>query len=136
VRGYIDEVVRGVRPGQSVSDAIDEALKIMRNVISYRFPQDLMIIHNIQRDVFSTLEIPTGDYTVYAEQAEHYFMPSTLAALEEYGVPLQIAWKLASSLGPHYEFDEVLARLRDLNLARDDISSFERTLLAQVQEGL
>jgi hypothetical protein len=136
VRGYLDNIVRGLQAGQSISEAIDVALKIMRNVISYRFPQDLMTIHNIQRDVFQTLEIRPGDYTVYAEQAEHYFLPSTLAALEEYGVPLQVVWKLAANLAPHYEFDEVLGRLRTLDLPNLDLTPFEKTLLAQVQDGL
>jgi hypothetical protein len=136
VRGYLDDVVRGLQPGQSVSEAIDGALKIMRNVISFRFPQDLMVIHNIQRDVFQTLDIRPGDYTVYAELAEHYFLTSTLAALEEYGVPLQMVWKLASSLAPHFDFDEVLGRLRELNPDTVDLDPFERTLLLQVQEGL
>lgn len=136
VRGYLDQIVRGLQPGQSPSEAIDGALKIMRNVISFRFPQDLMVIHNIQRDVFTTLDIRPGDYTVYAEQAEHYFMPSTLAALEEYGVPLQIVWKLAKDLAPHFEFDEVLGRLRELDLSTLAFPPFEIKLLQQVQEGL
>lgn len=136
IQGYLDQIVRRLLPGQNASDAIDNGLKIIRNVFGFTFPQDLIVIHNIQRDILSTLEIRPGDYTVYAEAAENLFLPGALSALDEYGLPLQVAVKLRNPLAPHYELDSILGRLRTLDPDHPDLLPFERALLAKVQEGL
>jgi len=136
IKEYLEQNVNGLRPGQTVSAKIDEALKIMRNVISYRFPQDLMVIHNIQLEVCSHFEIQSGDYSVYAEAAENLFVPGVLGALEEYGVPLQIIQRIAPSLQPSFDLDTAINRLRSLDVASLDLTSFERSLLTSVQESL
>jgi hypothetical protein len=35
-----------------------------------------------------------GDYDAYASQVEHLYMDPTLMALDEYGIPIQLAIKL------------------------------------------
>lgn len=136
IQGYLDQIVRGLLPGQSSSDAIDNALKIVRNIISYGFPKDLMVLNSIQRDIFSTLEIPLGDYSIYAEAAESLFLPGALSALDEYGLPLQLAVKLKDELAPHYELDSILDRLKQLRLPTANLTDFEMKLVSTVQEGL
>lgn len=137
LRAYLSDVANGVLPGQDVSTKIDEALKIARNIVSYRFPQDLMVVHNIQLEVASMLDLVAGDYSVYADAANHLFLPATIAALDEYGVPLQIARKIAGYLEPHHVLDDVISKLRGLD--PDDIdllTDFERRWLRVVQESL
>ncbi len=137
LRAYISDVAAGVLPHQDVSTKIDEALKIIRNVISYSFPQDLMVLHNIQLEVSGMLDLAPGDYSVYADAANHLFLPETIAALDEYGVPLQLANKISAYLEPHYVLDAVLSRLRALDpTSVKDLTEFERRWLRAVQETL
>jgi hypothetical protein len=137
VPGYLSAVAKGVLDYQNVSKKIDEALKIIRNVIAFRFPQDLMVISRIQSELADRLEIGAGDYSFYAEAVENLFMPAALAALEEYGLPIQIAKKLSGYLQPHYELDMVIARLREFDVGNVQLlTAFERQLVTAVQDGL
>lgn len=61
---YLKQIVDGALPGQSESDLIDDALRVVRNIISFRFPQDLMVIHNIQSEILPRFEFEPGDYSV------------------------------------------------------------------------
>lgn len=137
LKAYLLDVANGVLPGQDVSAKIDEALKITRNIVSYSFPQDLMVVHNIQLEVAGMLDLVPGDYSVYAEAANHLFLPATIAALDEYGVPLQIARKIAGYLEPHHVLDAVISKLRALDPDDvDELTDFERRWLQVVQESL
>jgi hypothetical protein len=78
----------------SPSDAVETALRLVRNVICQRFPRDLMAIDALQRDVMGGAGLQVGNYAFFAEQAENLFMPSVLFALDEYGIPIQTAQRL------------------------------------------
>jgi hypothetical protein len=137
LRAYLADVAKGVLPHQDISSKIDEALKIARNIVSFSFPQDLMVIHNIQLEVAAMLDVQAGDYTVYAEAANHLFLPATVAALDEYGVPLQIAGKISSRLEPHIVLDAVISKLRGLEVDEvGELTDFERRWIRTVQETL
>jgi hypothetical protein len=98
----------------SPSDAVETALRLVRNVICQRFPRDLMAIDALQRDVMGGAGLQVGNYAFFAEQAENLFMPSVLFALDEYGIPT--AQRLRGSLLPASSLDEVLLRLGRINL--------------------
>lgn len=137
LQAYLSDVADGVLPHQDISSKIDEALKITRNIVSFSFPQDLMVIHNIQLEVAPMLDLRAGDYTVYAEAASHLFLPATVAALDEYGVPLQIAGKISARLEPHIVLDAVISKLRGLEVDDvDELTDFERRWIRTVQETL
>jgi hypothetical protein len=63
-------------------------------------------------------------------------MPSVLFALDEYGIPVQTAQALETTLLPASSLDEVLARLRGANLDAVDLSAFEREILHDVRRTL
>ncbi|MCS3933983.1 hypothetical protein M2175_009014 [Bradyrhizobium elkanii] len=131
--GYLSEVAAGILPGQSVSDEIDVALKIVRNVITFQFPRDLMVLNRIISEVAERFEMSAPDYSIYAEAAENLFLPAPIAALEEYGVPIQIARKLSSYLD-QYDLDRALQDLRAIDASElVSLSEFERSLIASVQ---
>ena len=112
------------------------ALKFVRNVICQRFPRDLMVIDAIQREVLTASNLTAGAYAVFAEQTENLFMPSALFALDEYGVPIQTAQRLASRLLPARSLDTVLARLVDLPLEALNLTAFETEILEEVRRTL
>lgn len=69
-----------------------------------------------------------------AREIENFFLPPGIAALDEYGIPLQVARKLIPAIGEALDLDSALAGLRRLEPARfvDEglgITPFERTLI-------
>jgi len=75
---YVKTCVARRYPGDSPSDAVETALRLVRNVICQRFPRDLMAIDALQRDVLGGAGLHTGNYVFFAEQAENLFMPSVV----------------------------------------------------------
>lgn len=73
---------------------------------------------------------------LYATRVEHFFTDPALVALEEYGIPLKVAKKLAPFLVPYADWDEALERLRRLNMKRTNLSRFEIALARDAQEAL
>jgi hypothetical protein len=94
---YVKRCITSRNSNDSPSDAVETALKFLRNVVCHRFPRDLMVVDAIQREIFSKLGREAGDYSVFAEQAESLFMPSVLFALDEYG---GFPWRLRNVLRP------------------------------------
>lgn len=133
---YIRACVEGRIAPETASEAVERALRIVRNVICQRFPRALMVIHAIQHDILTRQKLVPGDYAFFAEQAENLFMPSVLFALDEYGVPIQTAKTLEPWLLPAQTLDDVLERFRSLPLARFQLSAFESDVIADVRQVL
>lgn len=131
--GYVKYNVENRLVSESVSDAVETSLKLIRNVICQRFPRDLMVIDAIQRDIFTRSSIEPGQYALFAEQAENLFLPSPIFALDEYGVPVQTAQRLASRLLPAESLDDVLAAVIALPLDELNLSRFENTLIEDLK---
>jgi hypothetical protein len=130
---YVKTSIDRRYPSESPSDAVENGLRLVRNVIRQHFPRDLMVVDALQRDVFERNGLRAGDYRLFAEQAENLFMPSVLFALDEYGIPVQTAQALQETLLPASSLDEVLARPRGANLDAIDLSVFEREILHDVR---
>jgi hypothetical protein len=133
---YVKTCVGRRHPNETPSDAVETALRLVRNVICQRFPRDLMAIDALQRDVLGGAGLQVGNYAFFAEQAENLFMPSVLFALDEYGIPIQTAQRLRGSLLPASSLDEVLLRLGRINLENADLSPFENDILHDVRQTL
>jgi hypothetical protein len=130
---YIAALIKGQLEGGTPSDAVERGLKFIRNVVCQRFPRDLMVIDAIQSEIFTKQGIKPGSYALFAEQAENLFMPSAVFALDEYGVPIQTAQRLAPQLLPSTSLNEVLERLSRLDLMRLDLAPFEVDLIEEVR---
>lgn len=114
---------------RDADSAVEDTLDFLRNWANYHFPRYLMAVSRIQEVVFRDLDLPPGDYSAYAQQVENYFLPPGIAALDEYGIPLQIGRKLVSRLGDASELDASLKALRNLDLSQVDLTPFERELV-------
>lgn len=117
--------------------AVEDVLDFVRTWASFHFPRYLMALHRIQREVYMDWLGAAGDYTAYAASVENLFATSGLVALDEYGVPLQIAEKLTPYFGVHGTVDEALHQLRSLDV-RDvaSLTEFEREMVLAAQAGL
>jgi len=116
--------------------AVEQVLDFLRLWATFHFPQLLRALDRIQKDVFRRVRRPPGDYSVYASMVENLFTDPALVALDEYGIPLEVAKKLAPYLGPFANLDEALEKLARLNLSRTNLSAFERALAKDAQDTL
>jgi hypothetical protein len=116
--------------------AISNVLDFMRQWAMHNFPRFLMAISTIQAEVLGRMGRPVGDFSFFAARAENLFLPPALMALDEYGLPLQIAQKLGLGQGHDDEIDDVVPQFRSLDVTRFALSIFERYLVNEVRQDL
>jgi len=133
---YIRTCVDGRLSYETASDAVENALRTVRNVVCQRFPRDLMVLDVIQREILNARNLAAGDYSLFAEQSENLFMPSVLFALDEYGIPIQTAQALSRMLMPAESLDDVLTKFRTLPLSNLQLSAFELDVIEEVRATL
>ena len=119
-----------------VDKAVQRVLDFLRLWANFHFPRLVRAINKIQIDVSRRLGFKPGDFDHFATAVENYFLDPALVALDEYGIPLEVARKIQSAIRPDGNLDEVLARLKVLRLDRLNLSDFERELVAATQETL
>lgn len=136
-RAYIDTRVKERFEGKSVSDAVEDALSFLRNYVGYTFGRQLMAVSRVQADVLSRyMRAAPGDYALLAAQADSLFMPAGLYALDEYGVPAEIANKLRAHWGDIESVDQGLRMPARQDLNKMELDPFERDLLINVRLSL
>jgi len=118
---------------KNADEAVSQVLDFLRLWSNFHFPQLLRCLDRIQKDVFRRLGIPSGDYDLYAAKVESRFFDPTLVALEEYGIPLEIALKLRLYLQPLTNLDEVLGKLGSISLEKTNLSQFEKNVVRDAQ---
>ncbi len=114
--------------------AVGEVLDFLRLWANFHFPRLLRALDRIQKDVFIAKGLPWGDYEQFASRVESLFIDHTLLALDEYGIPIQLARKLESALRAKGDLDEVLRRVKSLDRTRHKLSQFEMELLKDAQD--
>jgi len=110
-------------------------LKFQRRGLTFEAPKWLTVVDRLQRVLLPRRGLDSGDYSAFLARIESLFLPAPLAALDEYGVPIELARKLSLRLGGD-ELDAVLARLDSLDLDAIDLDPFERRLLHEAQADL
>jgi hypothetical protein len=118
------------REDEEPDDAVEETLEFLRHWPHYALPRYLGVLDRIQREVFTRLRITPGDYSVFAAQLESDFIDPALGALDEYGIPTQLALKIETKLRPFDGLDQVLDRLRRISVTDLRLSEFEAELVA------
>lgn len=135
-----ERVRQELRPGQYAAKTPDEAvervLEFERTWAAFELPRYLMAISRIQRAVFEPLGLPFGDYSTFASQVECFFKNPVVAALDEYGIPMQIGIKISDAIGETDDLDAALARLKQLNVDGLALDDFEKSLLSDAQAAL
>lgn len=117
--------------------AVEDVLDFIRTWAGFHFPRYLMALHRIQEAVYKEWIGGAGDYSAYAAAVENMFSTSGLVALDEYGVPLQIAEKMRPHFGEHETVDQALQQLRRIDVRRVlTLTEFERELVHDAQVGL
>ena len=87
-------------------------------------------VARIQAEVLTRRGIRPGNYAYFCSQLESLFMNPVVAALEEYGVPIQIGTRLVPKLGEPKSLDEALAGLARRRASEfTGLSAFEQALI-------
>ncbi len=103
--------------------------------MTFKFPRALLAIENIQRDVIQEVgRHDFGDYSAYAHKVENLFLPASLAALDEKGIPLQVAYKLKGVVNEEWNLDQTLTYIKGLDLNRIQLEIFERELFEEAKK--
>lgn len=134
VARLIQEELDGQRGEKNPDAAVEETLDFLRYWAGYHFPRYLMALSRIQHVVFVDADLPPGEYSAFSTQVEHLFAPGGIAALDEYGVPLQVGLKLKEELGMPEDLDTALEGLRAMKLDTINLSDFERQMVEDAQQ--
>jgi hypothetical protein len=121
---------------EDADSAVSAVLDFTRLWAMFHFPRLLRALDRIQKDIFLRYALVPGDYTPFASKVENLFLDSGLIALDEYGVPIELARKLHSRLATEGDLDATLVLLKSLNLAKLNLSPFEIELLRDAQAHL
>jgi hypothetical protein len=124
------------RAEESADEVMEDTIDFLRSWANFAFPRYLLVVDRIQKAVFAKLKRPFGDYGFFAGQVENWFIDPALMALDEYGIPVQVSQKLAQELQPQGDLDSVLQRLRDINVDRLPLSTFEKSLVIDAKKHL
>lgn len=136
-RDFIAQRVEGRWKDDTISDAVEQALSFLRNYVGYKFGRQLMALSRIQADVLARYKkAAPGDYSMFAAHADSLFMPAGLFALDEYGVPSEIARKIMIDSGTIETVDQGLRILAGIDLGRIQLQPFEREILESVRQSL
>ena len=135
-----ERVRQELRPGQYAAknpdEAVERVLDFERTWASFELPRYLMAVSRIQRAVFDPLGLPYGDYSIFASQVECLFRNPVVAALDEYGVPVQLGKRLSSLIDEDQDLDVALQKLRRLDIHNLDLDPFEKEILHDAQAAL
>ena len=118
------------------NEVIETSLDFIRHWAGHQYPRGLAALDRIQAKVFRRRELPPGDYSMFAAQVENVFQPASLVVLDEFGIPIQVALKLAPWLVPETDLDLVLGRLGALDVGATPLSRFEQGLVQDAQRTL
>lgn len=130
---YVNSCIEHKSSIETISEVIERALRFVRNVVCYRLPRDIKVIEAIQTEILVRNGRGAGDYSKFAEQLEHLFIPSNLFALDEYGIPIQTAARFEPFIGQPESLDDTLNKLSKMDLTQVGLSSFEVELVDAVR---
>lgn len=132
----LKELIPGKYAAKNADVAVERILAFDRRWANFEFPKYLMALSRIQQIVLGRASRKAGDYMVYASQCESLFQNHVSVALEEYGIPMQVADKLHQALGKPADLDVALAAIKKLDLSKVKLTPFEAELVKDAQAGL
>ncbi|HEX3104674.1 MAG TPA: DEAD/DEAH box helicase [Terriglobales bacterium] len=109
--------------------AVTKVLDFYRLWAGVHFPRLLRVFDKIQRHVLASAGRDTGNYELFATRVQNLFLPPFITDLDEYGIPIEIGRRLARYLGENESLDQVLEKIRRLDLSRTRLDDFEKRLI-------
>ena len=124
------------RPDEKVDIIVSRILDFRRLWANFHFPRFLRTIESIVNSIQRSRGADVlCDYSVYSIMVENYFFDSSLVALEEYGLPLEVSSKFESLLSFEGDLDKTLTALKEM----DDVNGLtevDQSFIARAQVGI
>lgn len=133
---FIRVVLENGRDGDTPDDAVESAMEFTRNWAGFTFPRYLSALNLIQQEIFPRFGLGAGEYSVYAAEVEHLFLPAELPQLDEYGLPIEVGRKIQDGLVLGEGLDGALSSMMKLDAAAFQLSPFEQGLLERCRKDL
>ncbi len=130
------ELRHGQYAAENPDEAVERVLDFERTWASFELPRYLMAVSRIQKAVFDPLGLPYGDYSIFASQIECLFKNPVVAALDEYGIPLQLGERLTTLIKETADLDTALLRFRRLDIDNLNLDPFEKEVLSDAQTAI
>lgn len=116
--------------GEEADEALEAFLEFARQWLSFKSPRLVNAVGRIQSEVLARHGVRSGNYTFFCSQLESLFMNPVITALEEYGVPIQLAKRLVPKLGEPTTLDEALTALANRRANEfSNLSRFEQSII-------
>ena len=135
-----ERIAKELSPGKYAAKTADEAvervLQFERVWAGWEFPRYLSTLSSIQAHVLRKLRLGHGNYGFFASQVQSLFRNPVVGALDEYGIPLQIAERLEEALDTPDDLDAALKNLKASDLAKLGLSEFEQELVEDARRYL
>jgi hypothetical protein len=120
---------------ERLQEIINMILQATQHWFNYKLPKLLVVISELQKYVCEKKGLDSGDYTVLASTIENSFVPKHLAILLEYGVPSSAINKIGSIIKDEMPINELVTRLRQLNLQTIGLLDYEARKLQSLIDG-
>jgi rhodanese-related sulfurtransferase len=133
---FIVALASGDNAAGNGDERVENALEFVRQWAGHHLPRLLLSLDRIQREVFQSIGLPPGNYGFYAGRVQSLFLPSPLSIVDEYGLPIDVALKIADRLVIDGDLDHLLDSIRRLRVDALNLSAFEKQLLYDTQESL
>jgi hypothetical protein len=135
IRALIEEEL-GNSFNKTPTDAIEGALKFLRQWCEFHFPRFLGALDRIQKSIFEKHGYEAGDYTPFIAAVRHLFMHPAVTVLEEYGMPYSLTQKVLNAYDLGEEVDEILSNLPTVDPASLNLPDFEEEMLRDTIDNL
>jgi len=112
----------------AVNKKIEGVLDFVRLWATFKFPQLLMVINSIQAEIYQKYRLRPGNYSQFAMMTQNLFVHPYFKELDEYGLPTEVSKKLQDYLSSAKNFDDVLIKLKEINLEETTLDEFEKDL--------
>ena len=124
------------KPDEKVDNIVTRILDFRRLWANFHFPRYLRTIESIVNSVQRTNgRNDFCDYSAYSIMIENYFFDSSLVALEEYGLPLEVSSKLEALLSFEGDLDKSLIALKDINDSYG-LNEVDQRFIVRAQTGI
>lgn len=127
------ELQPGKYAAKNIDEAVERVFEFDRNWAGFELPRLLMALSRIQHHIFDRRFHAVGDYSVFATKLETLFRNSISIALEEFGLPIQLSEKIRKLVSLGEEIDGAIRIIKNLDVERLKLDSFEKQLLLEIQ---
>lgn len=98
-----------------ITNLISKILDFKRLWANFHFPRILRAIETIVNEYLNKHSIDYNcEYTAYSASVENYFYDSSIVALEEYGLPIEVSALIEGHLSTNGDLDKALKKLSEI----------------------